>query len=1141
LLSIDIGPLNHNCKILIKRFAFFLLLKKSINFTPDLKPDPGYMKYLSALLFLLIAFPNISTAQKIELINSGELIKKGIMLNDSGKYKNALSVYNQISRSDTNYVRVLYEKALTCEADSQFNQGLTYAQEGLSLKEQREYEPDLYTIYGNILDDLGKPEEAVKVFDSAIAKYPSYSLLYFNKGVALLALKRPHDAELLFQKTLMINPYMYSAHYQLGLAALKQGKIIPSFLSFIGYLLVNPSGKYWSKSINYLSQISKSTDEILDYKNKRATIPDANYQAVEDIVLSKIALDKGYKPIISLDDPISRQIQAVIEKLEYTPTDNDFWIQYYLPYFRQVYNDGKFEQFIFHSFSNVNIPVIQDYNKKNKKELGVFTGDAGVYFDQLRSTRELFYKKRDSVIEKYFVEEGKLVGKGVLINNGKTLTGRWEFYYPAGNIKSWGIYNEMGKREGEWPFYFSSGRLKAKEHYKNGNLEGEQDYYFENGNLSSHENYVNNQPEGLIITYYYAGNKKSITNYKLGKKDGEAREFYSNGNLSSVNNYTNGILTDISHEYYKSGPVKEIEQYNNGKAEGTYKSYHEGGGLSTEGQNTKDNGQGEWKYYYESGKLKEKRNYINDTEEGIHEEYYENGQISRAYIAKKGKINGELTEYNKVGKVLSKSIYDNGIVRSAKYFDRSGLQLSSTVIKDNFINVVSYTPDGLKKAHFGYDQKGQLGGIDTIFYPSGKINQLKEYKNGELNGNYISYYLNGNKKSEINMTDGKANGYYTSFYVDGKTETEGWVIEGRDQGEWDYYDEQGKISAKYYYLDDDLNGYKEEYLSNGQKTLEQKYHRGWLEKMTQYDSSGKIIAVDSFPKASGKYNLIYPNGQIMARGNYVNGDFDGPYKTYFFDGSVESSVFYNKGLKDSTYSSFYYGGAKNKEGHYKYGNKSGIWKFYNEEGKLNSTEEYANDMMNGKRIYYFPNGNKDFVSIYKDDLLDGIAEKYDPEGVLAYQTIFDQGDMKSYSYLGKDGKILPFIPVASNNGILKSYFPNGKLSRECSYSDGIKNGRDIIYFDNGQVWTVDTTAYGIVGGISREYYKNGKIKSEYQYITDNATGICREFNDKGTLKKEITFENGVNHGPTKYYNENGKLTKTMVYHYGTLISAKNEN
>ncbi len=382
-------PSPTDCTPPIKFSQYFSFIEFFFNFTTGLDLDQDHMKYLIiTLIAAAVLLQKTASAQKIELINSGELLKQGMMAHDSGQYKKALSIYNRISRSDTNYVWSLYERAMTCEVDSQYKQAIRYCEEAFSLHEQREYIPDLYNVYGNSLHADGQAEKAIKVFDKAIALYPASALLYFNKGVILLDEKRYPEAEAVFQKAILINPYMYSAHYQLGLAAIRQGKIIPAYLCFTGYLMVNPSGKYWSKSINGLNQISRATDEVLGLKEKRTVQPDGNYQAVEDIVLSKIALDKSYKPLIALDDDISRQMQAIFEKLEYSEENNDFYIQYYLPYFKKTFAEGKFELFVNHIFLSANVKLIQDYNKKNKKDLDPFVNDAAVYFDLILSTRQ---------------------------------------------------------------------------------------------------------------------------------------------------------------------------------------------------------------------------------------------------------------------------------------------------------------------------------------------------------------------------------------------------------------------------------------------------------------------------------------------------------------------------------------------------------------------------------------------------------------------------------------------------------------------------------------------------------------------------------------------------------------------------------
>ena len=153
------------------------------------------MKYVKLLLLLVVLYPKLSSAQKFKLVNSGDVIKQCAALYDSGKYKQSLEL-NKINRNDTNYVWSLYVKAIACEADSQFSQAQKYSAEGLALKEQRNWEPDLYNTYGNSFKELKQYDKARQVFDEAIAKYPAYALLYFNKGITFTAEQRWAEAEM---------------------------------------------------------------------------------------------------------------------------------------------------------------------------------------------------------------------------------------------------------------------------------------------------------------------------------------------------------------------------------------------------------------------------------------------------------------------------------------------------------------------------------------------------------------------------------------------------------------------------------------------------------------------------------------------------------------------------------------------------------------------------------------------------------------------------------------------------------------------------------------------------------------------------------------------------------------------------------
>jgi antitoxin component YwqK of YwqJK toxin-antitoxin module len=1090
-------------------------------------------------MYFALGTCTITNAQQTELIDSRELISQGTRLHDSGEYKKAIEIYNRIDRNDTNYVWSLYEKALSCEADSQFDRGLTYCREALGLGDQREQEPNLYVAYGDLLSDLKRYQEALDIYDEGLKKYPSSSLLFFNKGVVLIDQERYAEAEQIFKQTLLINPYLYSAHFFLAVAALKQGKIIPGFLSLTGYLLIDPEGKYGSKVINIMDVIAKSKDEIQEYKNKRNREPEENYALVEEIMLSKIALEKAYKPLTALDDPISRQLQVLLEKIEFNGQDTDFYMQYYVPFLKKLYTDGRFELLVNRLFTNVNLEVIQNYNKKHKKEMQGLINEAAAYFDEIRATRELQFGKRAAVGSRYLYENGELVGRGK-IEDGKNFTGPWEFYYPQGNLRAEGQFDEKGNRTGEWTYYFFRHELKAREHYKDGELEGEQLYYFDNGLPSSRGSYVHGKANGWLMRYYRVGTPFSRVPYKMGNPDGEETEFYANGNLRSSLIFVDGIKNGISKSFYKNGQISETSAYQQDGLEGPYKSWSESGTLLVEGNFSKNKSSGDWIYYYESGKLKARRHFENDLEEGIYQEYYENGQLKATYPFKKGKINGEGLYYDKDGKLFSRIAYSNDIAQSIRYYDKSGKQISAAERKNNMLTVDSYGPEGDKRSHLSYDEKGELNGQAVYYYPSGKIRETDEYRNGKTNGLSVTYYRNGKKKSETPMEDGKENGYYRGYYINGRLSAEGWLKDGKAQGDWLYYDEPGTLTSRTHYLNGDLSGYKEEYLPNGKKSFESKYNGGWLEQITQYDSTGKVLICDSFPKGSGNYILLYPNGAKMAEGRYVNGDLDGPYRTYFFDGSPESILYYKKGLPDSSFRNFYFGGVKLTEGQYSGGKKTGTWTSYNEEGKIAGTSVYRNNLLNGSEIYYNNNGSRDFEIQYKDDERNGPAVKNDADGSIAYGTRYEDGDIVSYTYPDASGKLVPEIPVPLGSGKLKTYFANGKPSRVCIFSDGKINGTDTIYYANGRIRSTDSSAYGYYEGPRKEYHPNGALKYDYHYLSDNLSGVCRQYNEKGMLIKEMNFINGVLHGPVSIFNAGGKLKETRFYYYGRLLSVKNE-
>ncbi len=1094
------------------------------------------MLRLSTLTLALSCTLFLAAQENNPLINSSEWIQKGIELHEQGKYKEAISSYSRIDRSDTNYYRALYEMAYSLSADSQITKAVELCVAGL--KKPNSYWPQLYTLYGNLLDDAGQPEKALRIYDTAIALYPAFTSLRLNKGTTYLILKKYAEAEVVLKECILINPYESSAHYKLGLTAIAQGKIIEAFLSYLNYMLLQPTGKFQQPCITQMSNICKSTDNIQELINTRNNDGEMPFALLEKIILSKIALDKNYKPLIKLDDPITRQIQVLLEKLEYDENSPDFWMQFYVPMLTNIFKEKKFEPFIYRLFSGLNIETIQTYIKKNKDEQQEMVNYLVAYYNNIRATRELNYAKRIKQPILYHYEDGKLYGKGKTTANGEKFTGNWEFYYSTGNLRSTGKFNETGGKEGEWKYYHYNGALRGEQVFKNDLQESEEVFYFDNGVISSKAVTKNGVVEGKNTTYYLVGSLKVEQDFKNGQLEGTRKTFYNNGNIREIETYKADTLHGAYAAYHNTGILASTANYNKGQLTGSFKTYHTNGKLSSEGQYKAGKLEGSLKRYHLNGELKSKENYANGELEGDYSEYYDNGVLFYTTIFKKGKQDAATEYFNRESEKFCVLNFENNVLKSAKYFDKSGKEISSSERKSKKLDLTSFSPTGFKKEQAVYNDKGQIEGLQTNYYSSGKVSSELNYENGVQTGRSTYYYANGKKSSEVDYADGNKHGYEKSWYMHGELRSEGWYLEGLKQGVWLEYDELGTLKTKTTYRDDDMEGYREEYFPNGKINNIANYKLGWIESYIQFDTTGKEINRSAFKLGNGKIRTVLVNGKLAGEGEYKYGDLDGPYKLYYPDGKLSTLQFYKRGLLDSSLSSYYHNGKVATQGTYKSGDRVGTWKHFLENGKLDYTETYVDGLLHGKKIYYYENGKVDSETEYYEGERHGWMKKNDDNGNIMYQIKYEFDVPAAYTYLDKTGKLMPENLIPGGNGKVKTYFPDGKISAEFEYADGLLNGPNALYYSNGKPRKQSTEDYNQTHGPYKYYHANGQVELDYVFFHNNFHGTVKVYNERGILLQEGYYYNGFAHGNYKTYDDTGKLLESRLYYYSDILEIK---
>jgi antitoxin component YwqK of YwqJK toxin-antitoxin module/Tfp pilus assembly protein PilF len=1070
------------------------------------------------------------------LVNSGDVLRKGSKLHDDRQYKEALRLYQTISRSDTNYSTALHELAYTCYADSQFEASYAYAAKGLELFPAKQ--SDWYGLMANACDELNRNSEALRLYDKAIEYNPHSYTAVFNKGICYYKMKKFAEAKQQMQQTLLIYPYYSSAHYYLGAISYEEGQMVPALMSFAMALAVNPENRYLKNTITYMSSIAQVKDETQAKINARKSA--ATFELIEEILASKIALDAKYTLKTSVQDAITRQLQVIFEKLEYDAASKDFWMQFYVPCYQQIFSGKQYNDFCHLICSGLSIKQVDSYVKSHKKEIAAVNEAVSTYLENIRETRVLSYTQRAAVRQRYIYADGRMSGKGEWTTQGKNtvLSGPWVFYHTNGNLRSKGTLSSTQEKEGEWQFMNTDGTPESVTFYSRNKANGKSISYYRNGLPETEEHYVNGIPDGEKKTYYFNGFPRLAEYYTNGKRNGAVKGYAADGSLRFTGNYQNDELEGLLTYYHPNGKVASTCTYRNGKADGVFKKYDEEGNRIEEGTYVLDKAEGVWKTYFAGNRLSKDQIYRNDKLNGLSTEYYENGTKMDAGYYTDGEPDGADSSFTEEGKLHCITIFEKKRLKEITFYDETGKLISSATTRKGAGNLVFYDSHGNKTSEGYFSKDGQREGKTTYYHPNGTVSITATYQNGKLEGERTEYFANGKLASTLNYTNDEADGYFTSYYANGRKKEEGWYVLGQKQGPHTSYNALGDKTRTIYYLNDEENGYTEYFYPNGKLDYEQLFKAGWVNQVTQFDTTGKALTNCRLEKGEAPWTFLHYNGKPYISGQYSNYHFHGKYDVFFFDGSPQTISYFNKGQRDSLFQSFYYGGRLASEGAYRNGDKTGLWKYYYANGQLRFREQYVNGKEEGVEDLYDEDGKTLRSITYHKGEREGAYRFFGETGQLGLQIRYHHDRPVSYTYEGSDGKLLPEKKIVNATGKITGYYSNGNKSVEIEFLNGELHGARNTYFTNGKPRTTSTEVLDQTEGPLKVYALNGQLLKEENYQTGNLHGLARQYYPNGRLKTEEQWYNGDLHGTCKYYDATGKLTRTREYYYDILQSVK---
>jgi antitoxin component YwqK of YwqJK toxin-antitoxin module len=131
---------------------------------------------------------------------------------------------------------------------------------------------------------------------------------------------------------------------------------------------------------------------------------------------------------------------------------------------------------------------------------------------------------------------------------------------------------------------------------------------------------------------------------------------------------------------------------------------------------------------------------------------------------------------------------------------------------------------------------------------------------------------------------------------------------------------------------------------------------------------------------------------------------------------------------------------------------------------------------------YNPNGSIKSLTPIKDGKIEGVLKQFDDEGKLLTE--------ESYHNNLKNGWQINYNP------------PTGKIKFKAMFRNDTMQGPMIQYYLEGQLWRESNYINGHLEGIVKTYWPNGKIKMETPFEHGKKIPGEKKYDEQGNLLKE---------------------------------------
>lgn len=167
------------------------------------------MRILLPLMVISCLTVSVANAQTTDKEKALAKKNEAIKLMDEGKLAESIALLEEARKLDPAEPEIVYEMALAQYQQKNFEGAMKLLKE---LVKKKQATGRVYAMMGNALDEMGKPEKAIDIYDEGIKKFPEEGNLYLERGVMELRRNDHHAALGFFEKGIQAAP-MYPSNY----------------------------------------------------------------------------------------------------------------------------------------------------------------------------------------------------------------------------------------------------------------------------------------------------------------------------------------------------------------------------------------------------------------------------------------------------------------------------------------------------------------------------------------------------------------------------------------------------------------------------------------------------------------------------------------------------------------------------------------------------------------------------------------------------------------------------------------------------------------------------------------------------------------------------------------------------------------